>query len=233
MEKTAYLPILICAVLVISGCNTTGLSMRENGSFNYSNFIYGLYDKDNNAKNEKRNIKKPVKLAVAQVGENSPPQAILDRLGEEPQLFSSIISLPAGGGPRYYGDARDNNNAEFEERMVKMRKLAHDLDTDYIFLFGGSADYGSTANWLQFFDITLIGGFLLPSNQINAEGRAAGALIDVATGQVIFMVNSEAKKQESAATFNVYERQDKVVVKLRDELVSSLGEEFLDKMYSL
>ncbi len=234
MKKNINLILLGFIMVLLSGCNTTGLSMRERGSFNYSNFIYGLYDKENAVEKEKKNVNKPIKLAVAQVGENTPSQTVIDQLMDERHLFSKVVSLPVGGAePQYYGNEKTDNTVKFEEKMVRMRRLAKDLDVDYIFLFGGSADYGSTPNWLQMFDLTIVGGFILPSNKINAEGRAAGALIDVATGQVILIVNSEAKKQESVPTFMVDGQQEKVVVKLRDDLVTSLTKEFVEKMYSL
>ena len=86
---------------------------------------------------------------------------------------------------------------------------------------------------LQLLDITIVGAYIFPSNRITAEGRAAGALIDVVTGQVVLMVNSEAKKEQAVPTFAAYDQQGQVVVKLRDELVSSLSKEFIEKAYSL
>lgn len=235
MGKNINLILAGFMVILLSGCNTTGLSMRERGSFNYSNLIYGLYDKDNTAEKETKKIRRPIKLAVAQVGENTPPQIVIKQLKDNRHLFSKVMPLPVGGDmpQNYYGNEKQNNPAEFEEKMHKMRRLSKDLGVDYIFLFGGSADYGATPSWLQFFDLTIVGAFVLPSNKIDAEGRAAGALIDVATGQVLLIVNSEAKKEASAPTAMVDGIQEKVVVKLRDELVTSLSKEFIEKMYSL
>ena len=122
MKKNAYLTALLFAVFVMTGCTGTGLSLRERGSFNYSNFVYGLYDKEGAPKSEKRNVNRPIKLAVAQVGENAPPQSLIDKLRGEHNLFSQVIPLPAGGTePQYYGNEKNYNTAEFEEKMVKMR----------------------------------------------------------------------------------------------------------------
>ena len=230
MKRQINLIFWAVLAIAVSGCYTTGLSMRETGQFNYSNLIYGLYDESDSAAKQEV-LDKPIKLAVAQVGENAPPVAMLNALAEQKYLISKVSVIPAGGSETNYGNNQNNTNKEeFNKRMVKMRKLAKDLGANYIFLFGGSADYGYTANWLQFFDITLVGGYILPSNKITAEGRAAGALISVETGRVVFLVNSEAKKQARSATFTVDSRQEEVVVKLRDDLVVSLADEFIEKL---
>ncbi len=224
MNRKINLLILAVLAIAVSGCYTTGLSMRETGNFNYSNLIYGLYDEsDSTAQQEVLN--KPIKLAVAQVGENAPPAVMLNALAEQKYLVSKVSVIPVGSAESF-----DKDKEEFGKRMVKMRKLAKDLGADYIFLFGGSADYGYTPNWLQFFDITLVGGYVLPSNKITAEGRVAGALISAETGRVVFLVSSEAKRQARSATFTADSRQEEVVVKLRDDLVASLTDEFIEKL---
>lgn len=234
MKKYINLIFVVFMVVVISGCYTTGLSMRERGSFNYTNLIYGLYEEDRSGTPEVEKFEKPIKLAVAQVGENTPPEAMLNVLEEKRDLISKVAVIPAGGEEtNYYSEQKAPKQEEFVKRMKTMRNLAQDLGTDYMFLFGGNADYGTSANWLQAFDITLIGGYLIPSNKIKAEGRAAGALIDVKTGSVIFIVNAEAEKQEHAPTFVAYDRQEDVVVKLRDELVDKITGNFVDKLAAL
>jgi len=185
---------LLMAVMVlgVSGCYGTGLSLREKGSMNYSNFIYGLYGKDFVSSQPVKRIHKPIKLAVAQVGENTPPATMLEKLKKESHAISKVVVLPAGGDESnpYYSSDKKPDSESFEKKMEKMRQLAKDLDTDYIFLFGGSADIGETQSWLGFWDITLIGAFIIPSHDIIAEGRATGALIDVESGRPVFAVNA-------------------------------------------
>jgi hypothetical protein len=231
VKKFGFGFVSIFMAVLLSGCYTTGLSMREKGSFNYTNLVYGLYDEDTSNFPESAKLEKPIRLAIAQVGENAPPEAMLNELAGKKYLISKVAVIPAGGNEtNYYSNQKEPDQEEFAKKMKKMRNLAKDLGTDYLFLFGGSADYGSSANWLQFFDITLVGGYLIPSNKIKAEGRAAGVLIDVKTGRVIFVVNAEAEKQEHAPTFVAYDRQEDVVVKLRDELVYKITTNFIDKL---
>ena len=114
-----------------------------------------------------------------------------------------------------------------------MRRLAKDLGTDYIFLFGGSADYGTSVSWIQILDLSIVGGFIIPSNTIKAEGRAVGALIDVQTGKVLFMVNAEARKKGYAPTYTAADTQEEVVVKLRDELVDDITRNLIERLNDL
>lgn len=234
MKKNITLILMGVMIIFLSGCYTTGLSMRERGSFNYTNLIYGLYGEDKVETTEGTRLEKPIRLAVAQVGENTPPEAMLNELAEKKHLISKVAVIPAGGEEtNYYAEKKEPKQEEFTKRMITMRKLAKDLGADYMFLFGGSADYGSSATWLQAFDITLIGGYLIPSNTIKAEGRAAGALIDVKTGRVLFVISAEAKKQAHAPTFVASDRQEDVVVKLRDELVNKITKNFVDKLVEI
>mgnify|MGYP003394270615 CR=1 FL=1 len=232
MKKINYL-LVVFMMVALSGCYTTGLSMREKGGFNYTNLVYSLYDENASDNAEVAKLQKPIRLAVAQVGENTPPEAMLNVLAEKKLLISKIAVIPVGGEEtNYHSNLKEPTQEEFAKKMRKMRNLAKDLGTDYVFLFGGNADYGTSASWLQFFDLTLVGGYLIPSNKIKAEGRAAGALIDVKTGKVVFIVNAEAEKQEHAPTFIAYDRQEDVVVRLRDELADKITINFVNQLAS-
>ena len=233
MKKLTSLFLFISAIFFISGCYTTGLSMREKGNFNYSNLLYGLYEENNTAsKSEIKEIRKPIKLAIAQVGEAAPPKVLLDRLAKETQLISETVVVPAGGNESGgYQDKADSDPKGFHQKMQNMRALAKDLGTDYIFLFGGSIDSGAYSTWLQLFDLTIVGAFIIPTVVTEAEGRASGALIDVQSGKVIFTVNAEGKQKKTTPSYMVnYQADERVLVMLRDELVSKLTGEFLEKL---
>ena len=232
MKKGLGLFLILGMMFLVSGCYTTGLSTRETGGFNYSNFVYGLYDDQSQTKDVIKSIKRPIKLAVAQVGESAPPKSVLEKFTQERSLISKVMELPAGGAEsNYYNNNQNQNNIqEMEKRMQKMRQLAKDLGADYLFLFGGSADVGEAQSWLGFFDITMIGMFVIPSQKIMAEGKAAGALIDVETGRVVFTVNAQSNLDQNATTYNLYGKRDETLIKLRDTLVETLTEQFFQKL---
>jgi hypothetical protein len=233
MKRILTIAGLIVMTCLISGCYTTGLSLREVGRFNYSNFIYGLYGDQTVSKKETSMLRKPIKLAVAQVGENAPPRIMLDKLKNEKSMISLLETIPVGGMERgYYGsDQKEIDKNDFQQQMVKMRQLTKDLGADYLFIFGGSADYGYAPNLLQVFDITIVGAYVLPSVKHMAEGRASGALIDVNDGRVIFVVDAESKLTKHTPSYlNYYEGNDQILVQLRNDLVSNLSDKFIDKL---
>ncbi|MBF0384431.1 MAG: hypothetical protein HQL27_01030 [Candidatus Omnitrophica bacterium] len=231
MKRFIKMMLFFAVAFTLAGCYSTGLSLREKGSFNYSNFIYGLYNRNDSKAEAIKKVKTPIKLAVAQVGENTPPDIMVKMLEKEGYLVSEVMALPAGGNDiDYYNNERKSGSQEIENRMDKMRRLAKDLGTDYIFLFGGSSDIGTSSNWLGFFDITIVGAFVIPSQKITAEGRAAGALVEVESGKVVLTVNSEDSKTAYASSANLSGQHDAVLISMRNDLVDRLSKELIKKL---
>jgi hypothetical protein len=83
---------------------------------------------------------------------------------------------------------------------------------------------------MRVLDFTVIGGALVPSNRIKAEGKAAGALIDARDGTVSLVVNVEARRDGLSPTFLTEGKTDSLRVQLRDELTDRLAKEFLQKL---
>lgn len=234
MKHILKVSAIVMSVIFMAGCETTGLSLREQGNFNYSNFIYGLYDGKSNTAKETKNLIKPVKLAVAQVGENAPPQMMLEKLETKSDLIASVSVIPVGGNISYfYGNDKNQDGTDFGSKMVKMRNLAKDLGADYLFLFGGTSAMGERESWLGIADISIVGAFIFPTHKIVTEGKATGALIDVETGKAVFMVSSQEAKDDYATSFNLPGKQEQVLTNLRDALVSSLADQFIKKLSTM
>lgn len=220
-------------VIFFSGCVSTGLSARETGMYNYSNFIYGLYGEPSQSTNDAKPIKLPMKLAVAQVGESAPPRSMLAELSGRSLLIAEAIPLPAGGPlPGYYGQKPEDQES-FEKKMEKMRSLAQDLGADHIFLFGGNADLSDKQGWLGFWDMTVVGMFVVPSHRLETQGRASGALIDVGTGKVLTVVSSQKDLAAYATTCSLDGRRDEVLLEVRDALSDGLAKELTRKLDAL
>jgi len=223
---------VLLMMLVLAGCQSTGLSLREKGSFNYSNFIYGLYGGEKGAESEPKDLIRPIRVAVAQIGETAPPENMMKKLKEEHYLVDRAVPIPAGAFDFNF----DNEKDEIVVMTDRMREMAKDLGVDYVFLFGGSADYGKESNFLQFFDITLVGAYVLPSYKHTAEGRASGALIDAKTGRVQFIVNSEGRVSRHTPSYFSYfdlygsSGDTKVLTLLRDDLVTKLSDAFIEEL---
>ncbi len=229
--KMKKLFLLLIVLVIFAGCYTTGLSPRESGSYNYSNFVYSLYDSVQfRPFDEPQKIMLPMKLGIAQVGESSPSQLMVDILKDESGLFDKVSVIPSGLG-------KDSNNRKEKFKTAKvelsqMRRLANDLGVDYIFLFGGSADIGRTGNWLEVFDLTGVGAMILPSQKIRIEGQSSGALIDIKSGKVLMSVSTESSLKAMASTYNAEDTKQDKLAKLRDSLVKSLADNFVEQLAS-
>ena len=233
MKRIKNMTILIIMVFMISGCYSTGLSLRESGQFNYSNFVYALYGDKPVAREDDSRMSKPIALAVAQVGEHTPPKEMLDILREERGLIASVQTIPAGGPEpdRYGRNENDIKKSDVEDQMSRMRHLARDLGADYLFIFGGSVDYGHKPNILSILDITIVGAYIFPSVKHMADGRASGALVDVHNGRVLLVTDAQTDVSKITPSYLDYSQgEDQVLAKVRREIALELADKFIEKL---
>lgn len=232
MNRSVFSFLIGLAVIVLSGCQTTGLSLREKDGFNYSRFLYSAYGQAVQGPEEKV-LRLPITLSVAQIGEDAPTAAFLDKVQARRGSVAKVQTLPAAGYKPVDSAKPEVNQLEVETMVFKMKMLAKDLGTDYLFIYGGSADYGSNPNFLSFFDMTLIGMYLVPGMDHVAEGKASGALIDVRTGKVVFIVSAQSKISKSTPSYGSYYSYDNPALsQLRDDLVGKLADQLLEKLSS-
>ncbi|HQO57819.1 MAG TPA: hypothetical protein PLT76_03775 [Candidatus Omnitrophota bacterium] len=218
----------------VTGCYTTGLSPREYGSSTYTKLVYGLYY-DQPESSPQGTFTKPIKLGVAQIGEVAPPKSFTSLLQHSPTLISEVIDIPQLGAEQtgYYQRNEEDIEAEtvkFAKRTTAMRKLAKELGADYVFLFGGNIDIETIGSSFTIFDITIIGGAIIPSQTVKAEAKAAGALVDTEDGRVVFLVNTETQAQGLTPTWFLEDKQKRMQIKLRDQILGELGQKFLEKL---
>ena len=87
-----------CIVLLFgalaAGCSF-GHSRNERPAQNYPTFIMSLYDNPTPAPRSGAPVA-PMRVAVAQVGELAPPQAMLEHLRQNPAMFQRVEELSKG-----------------------------------------------------------------------------------------------------------------------------------------
>ena len=236
----AFSLVTLC-VLSLSGCYETFLSSREYHSPKYSTYIYQLYEQNTEASPNKRpqlqQVQLPIRIGVAQIGEYTPSKVMLDELQKNPRLFSHIESLPTEvdreRNTYYQPEQKETPKQDSTKDIAKMIGLAQDLGVDYIFLYGGTVDISAKSNLWSVFDITIVGAYILPGYDYKAAGRASGALIDVRTQKVIFMVSAEDSLTASRATAMTSGYEDTVLDKVKTRLTKLIAKQFIDKMASL
>lgn len=160
----------------------------------------------------------PAVLAVAQVGETAPPDAMLEKLRGERGLFRRVASIPAVGGDEQRYHVYRNGYAEQQDvarqQVDALRALAAATDADYLLLVGGTVDQSTGSTPLSVLNLTIVGMFLVPSEHTTAVMKASGAVIDVKTGQVVTLESAELKRN----TLATYAGSDADVVRLLDRM---------------
>ncbi len=220
---------LLAILLAVPGCETTGFSPREH-SGSYPAFVNSLYQKEPEPP-PAQPLHKPIHLAVAQIGESSPAAPLLRQLEGHPDLVATRIGIPMPGDPGSDRISRreptDSGSGQRAAELAAARHLARQLGADYLFLVGGNIDTGEVKNALAVLNFTIIGGAIVPGSRVRAEGKAAGALIEVASGRVLLLVHADQEKTGLTPAYFVQDKSNRFRLQLRDQLLRKLGEQLL------
>jgi hypothetical protein len=230
VERAAAV-VMAAAVVVggVAGCESSGMSLRETRTENYSAYLYSMYDDAaaQQAADTRGPLRTPLRVGVAQVGEVAPPDAMMDRLRREQRLFAAVQPVPA-----IFGEASANkvDGAEARRRVRMMRQHAQDLGLDYLLLYGGTIDYGSQETPTSVMDLTIVGAYVVPSRDVKAAARASGSLIEVRSGRVVLSASAEGARQKWVPAMSQGGAKVEVLEGLRDEVVGKLAEEVVGRV---
>jgi hypothetical protein len=233
-QRNAFLKRAAVAALplaVLAGCESSGLSPREASGRNFSSYVYSLYDAPAQAGDtQNAPLVLPSKLAVAQVGEVAPPTKFLDKLRARPELFSRVEGI---SGAAYLppeplrntgeGDSSITVESRARREMERIRQAARDMGMDHLLLVGGTIDQVTKENGLSILDLTVVGAFVVPSKQVDAEAKASGALIDLATGRVALVASADASRGRVASSATQVSGEIDVMREARDEVLAKLA----------
>ena len=253
----------ICAA-TLTGCTTSGLSPREQGSQSYSMTMYEAAGPAAHAAPaapaqadgarpstapvivavSSAPIRMPARVGVAQLGEVAPPDVVMTALRKRTDLFRRVLPVTGSftdgtrrsAGPTYNADQNSTYNLDDPttparaDQLVRMRAIAGSLGLDYLLVFGGSIDHGNQGSGLQLLDLTILGAFVIPSHGVVVDGKAAGSLIDVRTGQILRNFSAQAKSSTGAASAFVGNVEQGRVLETRDELIAKLAADVVLQM---
>lgn len=236
MKKTFLLATIVPTALLLAGCETTGLSAREDHN-SYAAMINSVYRETPVVTNHPP-VARPMRLAVAQIGEVAPDDSLVNELRKDSSLVANVIALPmpgdAVGNYGYnYSRNQDSKTDSLAEEEESARNLARDSGAQYLLLVGGSVDSFNTENVLSVFDLTIVGGFVVPATHVHMGGKAAGTLIDLDSGHVIFMVNSQEEQSGATPDFFADEKRDEMTLETRTQLLTKLADDVLQKLGDL
>ena len=232
---------LLVVVLFVIGCESSGLSPREVRGRDYAGYVYSMYEPtaatpDKNAAigmtatNDaapRRPLATPARIAVAQLGEVAPPDKLMDKLRTDSAAFASVEPVsgvmdgPQASSPQ---EARDYSTRQAAQNHAeRMRRYAADVGADYLFLYGGTLDRSTTSTPWVAANITIVGAFVIPSQQLDADVRAAGSLLDVRSGRAVLSVSADGHATKSAPSVGLENSEIRMLHKVRDEVIDELG----------
>ena len=255
---TVGLAVAGVAVGLLAGCSSEGLSPRESGQQSYNMVMYKAagqqrpavvsgpavaapmspsYDGPVVVAVTSERVATPAKIAVAQLGEVAPPAAMMDALRAHPELFRRVLSVPGtfdspvnNGSDRPAFAAPPAADAGQADVLVHMRSIAGSVGADYLLVFGGQIDHGHQDSGLELLNLTIVGAFIVPSQPIVVDGKAAGSLIDVRSGQIVMNFSAQAKGSGAAPSAFVGNVEEGAVLKNKDELVQKLTADVVAQM---
>lgn len=212
-------------LILAAGCSS-GQSRQMAPTQTYPTFIMSLYD---DAKPQPSTPPTaPMRVAVAQVGELVPPQAMLDHLRQNKAMFQRVEGIPAVFDDYSQSGAVPTTPRQItRERVARLQRMTQDLGLDYLFIYGDTVSNYTRENPLQILDLTIVGAFVIPSRQVRATGKAAGALVDARTGSVLLIASADTEQTKMATNSNQDGETLKVVQNARESLTLRLADQLI------
>ncbi|MEO6436979.1 MAG: hypothetical protein ABIP55_14635 [Tepidisphaeraceae bacterium] len=257
--------LIACAAVgsvVLAGCTSSGLSHREVRGQDYATYAYAMQEPSTDAyqatvapadagaparltpqayiseSGPRRPVVTPARIAVAQIGEISPPSAMVKALREEKDVFANVQPISgvldigaAQVAARAQGRPHDwLTHHAAQDHGKRMRQYARDLGADYLFLYGGTLDRSTSGTGLRLADVTIIGAFIVPSRKLEATATASGSLIDVHTGRVALSVGADVRQHRMASSVEMGKKEIELLQAVRDGVVKDLATQLAEQV---
>lgn len=115
--------------------------------------------------------------------------------------------------------------------LEKLRLAAAKCGADVLFVVNGAAECDKYKNPAAVFDLTVVGGYLVPSRHVDALFLMEGCLFDVDNGYVYGAVQSEGVGKIVRPTFRTEEKD--AIAKAKTQAIDRLNVELLKTMTAL
>lgn len=231
----------VAMLIFTGGCFDHGMSTREADGRTVSNFVMAITGPANSA--APAPIQLPIRLAIAQVGEIAPSPAFVAPLRKQPGLISQLDPIPfqTSSEPFQYNNTGSSGhwknfpeNATASERaraqIAGMCQIAQRLGDTHLVLFGGTIDQASVQNELSLLNLTIIGAYLVPSQDNRAEGRGIAAVIDVRTQQVVHLLSATSRLHKSQAAAVDGKSRLEMLQTVQDSLAAGLADDLIQRL---
>lgn len=181
-SKMTLLATCIFALPWCAGCASTPNEPIAGRGGTYTQYVMSLYDQPNESYAQ-RTIEFPVRIAVAQIGEQSPDLGFVRTLNSARDVIGQTAALPA---------PVNCTATPSREPIRALQSMARDQGADYLLVYAATVEPQSYTSPLSVLDLTIVGAFVVPSQQVTANARGSAALIDVRSGRVVLSAAAEA-----------------------------------------
>ena len=229
--STSLLPALLIFTCGYTSCGSSGLSVREQPT-SYSKMVYQIVGAQDDPQ-QNRKLQFPLALGVAQIGETAPPPELITALQSHRELIATVTEIPL---PEDLFQSRSNDGITKEqakpavETATALRRLGKQIGVDCILIIGGTMDSRSQSTPLELLDLAIIPAFVVPSERVSVEAKAAGALFDVETGNALLLVNATSAGKKYAPSEYAEDAISNLSVAQRSILSSQLSEDLVKKL---
>lgn len=155
-------------------------------------------------------------------------EKVKDKLGHN---FGEFVPLNPLVANMVSQSVASKNNTRINDVMNKIRLGAARQHLDAVLIYEVYSKTDRNSNFLAIADLTIIGGFLLPSHSVEAEGFAKAMLIDVVQGYPYGTADVTLDKEEVySTTWGSYNRERDLSDSVKTKAAVKLTEE-VEKMF--
>ena len=126
-----------------------------------------------------------------------------------------------------------NSEQQYDNTIQSIRLAAARQHIDVVFIYEVKSKGSKEGNFLSLGNLTLVGAFILPSEEVKAEAISAGMLVDVMNGYPYGQVKAVATKSALTTWHNDDVAANSVSEKARLLAVENLASEVDKMLFSL
>lgn len=217
ITKLTWLAAGLLALPWCAGCAATPNEPTAGQGGAYTQYILSLYDQPTETYAQ-RTIEFPVRIGVAQIGEESPDLGFVGTLNSARDVIGQTAALPA---------PINCTGAPSREPIRALQSMARDQGADYLLVYAATVQPQSYSSPLSALDLTIVGAFVVPSQQVTANARGSAALIDVRSGRVVLSAAAQASASRYSPDASASSDLNRVSSEAHSQVFKLLAENFV------
>jgi hypothetical protein len=241
--RTHQLLLGLAPLVLLGGCVSSEERVGRVGQGqDYSRYVFSMYDQPQAGATSALPASFPMNVAVAEVGQLQPDPQLLEKLRKDKGLFARVEPITGISSGNSYDQANgavaqtEGNEAtpacpaKVEDARLALRRLqrlARDTGMDYLLITGVTVDSQAHSTPLSALELTIIGAFVAPSEQLTAQGQASAALIDLRADRIVFTTSAAAQDRTQAPPVAQRGAGEQQARNLRGTVYQKLGEQFI------